>query len=700
MSANLFILLALHPLHYQGRTLLGDKWPDFCAGLRAMLKEGGREQKGSSEELLLFHFDSPEKAISSVTDSLARISREHRWQSGSDSIPVQIVLHAEKAGDLPGPMHDASAKFWDLLLPEKTYVTRPLKLQWEQLASQSTSSVSFAEADKGLYLLSSAVTAPLDSQELFPHRSLPLAGSLGPCFYCGMTNHPSANCPSKMLSMSVQGIPLAGYLPLEKFVSLFEKAFARQEKLHALLAAGVTASQLRHNPLLQVYLSFFDMNRTYQLRFLWNISFSPCSNWDELGKPDTVTAESHDLHLGLDCLRVGQHIQAEELLLKESRRPKGKPFYAAVGRAFVALEQERHSDMGHFLESALHLANFDKEKIYIALLLSRYYALHGDMWKAEHALDNVFSIQRDLDEGLYRRLQMMPESEMKDKGLRLLRDVLVGRKEFFLSALMDPQLLAVEGQIEGVLAVHLQTQRQEAEKQIEKARAICADLASWFIDESEDMASFLEDLGAIEQQFARNSFYDDIDVARKAKSLLAACYRLQESKLDEMQERIAQLASTCETFSIFWRDYPYQTFFQDFQTTLQATRNSLAELQKMAARNMHGQLYRKIQDTLAELEDNFTLLKPLSIRMGWVKIFLDGAKLFARKLFIAELTLLGIWVLLGPLLILWLANGADSGGLVQLVRQPWVQKQTLLVITLLVAPFLALAQTLWRMLQK
>ena len=84
--------------------------------------------------------------------------------------------------------------------------------------------------------------------------------------------------------------------------------------------------------------------------------------------------------------------------------------------------------------------------------------------------------------------------------------------------------------------------------------------------------------------------------------------------------------------------------------------------------------------------------------MNGVKIILDGVKLFFRKLVITELVLLALLIIVIPLLIFGL--GADSAdGFIGLLKEGWFQKQVILVMTLLVGPMVALAQTLWKLLE-
>jgi lipid-A-disaccharide synthase-like uncharacterized protein len=454
--------------------------------------------------------------------------------------------------------------------------------------------------------------------------------------------------------------------------------------------------QVRQSPILQVYLAYFDLNLVYQPRFLWNIAFNSSSKWEELLKPDMVSVDSHSLHLGLDCLRVGQHAQAEDLFVEESRRPKGKQFYATIGRAFVALELDRDSDLEHFLEHAAIIANSDKEKIYIALLQSRYYALRGDHWKAGHVLDNVFGVRRDLVEALYRQIQLMAQDELGEKSIRQLRALVADRKELFVAALMDPQLLVIAGPVEDLLVVRLQVQRQEAEENLFKAQEVCRDLQTWFSEEASPAALFA-DLASIEKQFAQGSYYDLLEVAHKAQALLRACYRLQENTLDAMKADIEEILAIWESFRRYWQGYPYQSFFPNFQEILQAARKTLSELEGLAQQNMHGQLYQTVQERLAQVRESCNALKPLAARMAWVRILCDGAKLFSRKLLITEIVLLGAGALLFPLLAFWLSG--DSGGMIELLTNSWLQRQVLLIVTLFVAPLFALAQTLWQMME-
>lgn len=693
MAAEFPTLLVLQALNAQGQNVLGESWPDFLLDLRQTLAVKGKEDPASAESLLLFHFSHPDTASMILLESLARLKKVYEWHENAGPLPLRIILHLEKEGDPLGPVCDVTASFWDLLQLEQPYATPALQQKWSEEDGENLLSHTFSEAGNGLFFLS--LTIPeAERIEIFPNRALVLAGEFSPCFYCGMTIHRAADCPGKMLTMATQGISLAGYLPLATVNELFGEALADQESLAGMMAAGLSVSQIRQNPILQVYLAYFDLNLIYQPRFLWNIAFNSNSKWEELTKPDIVSVDSHSLHLGLDCLRVSQHGQAEELFVEESRRPKGKQFYAAIGRAFVALELERDNDLEHFLEYAAGIANSDKEKIYISLLQARYYGLHDDHWKAGHALDRVFSIHRDFVEALYRQVQLMVQGDLAEKGIRQLRALIAERKELFLAALLDPQLALISGAVEDLLVVRFQIQRQEAEASLVTARSVCQDLEAWFIGEERPSALFV-DLLSLETQFAQESYYDLLEVAHKGQALARACYRLQENALDTMKTDIARMRATWESFRIYWQGYPYQPLFRNFQEFFQKGREKLTEIEVLAQQNMHGQLYRNVREGLAEIQKLCDILNPLLARITWVRLLCDGAKLFARKLLLIECVLLGAGAVLFPILAFWLAG--DSGSMIEALTNPWLQKQALLILTLFIAPLFALGHTLWQM---
>src|SRR3989338_11532804 len=102
MSAEFTFLLALQALNSQGQAILGESWADFLLDLRQALAVKGKEDPGSTEALLLFHFAQPDIACVTLQESLARLKRAYEWKKNVGPLPLHILLPLEKKGDPPG----------------------------------------------------------------------------------------------------------------------------------------------------------------------------------------------------------------------------------------------------------------------------------------------------------------------------------------------------------------------------------------------------------------------------------------------------------------------------------------------------------------------------------------------------------------------------------------------------------------------
>lgn len=695
MIDNRSILAAIHPLTEGGQQLLGDDWQRFLDTLRGNLSHQGLEDQDSSNALLLFRFEKPFTAVASLLENL-RMAREAFFlERSAGPLPLQIVFHLEAPGDLASPLRDPSATLWNILKTEDPYITHSLMLEWEQrTAGEKLPGHSLGEEETGLYPLRFADQALVKTARLFPCRNLPAAGPLSPCFYCGMRSHNPSDCPSKQLSMAVHALDKVGFLSLADLVSSLQEAFGNHERVNLLLADGVTFTDLRRDFSLQVFVACFDVMRIFQVRFLLHMSFCSQAQWEDLIKAETSPKSNNALHLALDCLRVGQYRQAEAFFFDESRRPGGRQFYATVGRAFVALEQDRSSDMGNFLESASTMATTETEKIYISLLLSRFFELQGNTWKAEHALDNIFSMDMDCAEAIYRQIQLGVNFAFTDRELHQLRFLVSEQKEYFMRALLDPLLEPCYGPVEDMLSMGLEAKKEEAEEQLTRLQALCEELREWLDPEDAYWQATSRGARDLALQFARHSYYDYLAVAETATKLINETYRLQEDRLDRLREKKEKAAAAHEGYVKFWNSYPYQGFFKGFQEALALNKEQLKTIQQDPQQGITGKAYRETTATLEKIEELLTKLHPLVVRMGVVKVFADGMKFFVKRLIITEIVLLLGCLISLPVLAFWLDN-TSGAGLVELLQTPWVQKQVFFVVTILVAPMIALAQTLW-----
>ena len=688
MAKEYPILLAIHNLPFMGERFLPGRWENFIHDFRLLLRGSGIESPDSRPELLLFNYEHPHTAITAFFEGFDQIRKEYGWERAQGTLPLQIVVHLEKKGEVPPPFRVASGRIWEGVQHETIYVSRALKLQWERLVpGNQLPPHQFGAEESGLFPLRFAEQVGFKRERLFPHRRLITKSGQRECFYCGMGIHKAGNCPSRLLATENRAVQDAGYLSFPELAAHFRTAMVNIKKLEEILAPGVDSAELRKNKPLQVFVAYFDLFLVYQPRYLRRIAFSVHPIWDGTGQSERIKVDSRNLQLGLDCLRVGQYNQAYELLMAENQLMGGKQFYAAVGLAFIALERDRLDEMGHYLQLAAGMAGCEKEKIYASLLLSRYLDLVGHPWKAEHAIQSILNLYVDCSEALYRKVQLLVRDGQGAKALKIIAKLIDADRLYFMAALMDPVLLPVQGLVEDVLVAHVQHAGELATEALTKANADYEALKKWFDGEDPDLQENLRALDQLEDQYARNAYYDFLDVTSRARALSQAAPRLQEAKLDELNERVDAAVLQWDRYNVIWEQYPYKPLSRHFQEVLCRGRRRLVEARSVAGESLAKAISR-LETALVDVK----ALPPLAERMQRLRIALDTLRVFGKKLVATEIMLCALLFLLYPLLAVLLADQLGDT-LVQLLRSRAFQRNLLFVTTLILAPIIAFTQT-------
>jgi hypothetical protein len=693
MSNAYSILVSVHPLLYQGQKILENRWPDFIYSLRNHLHKNGLEDNNSSDELLLFNYNHPFSAFTSTINSLEQVKKEIGWKKSAGSLPVQVILHYEKKGSSPSATRETT-NIWDTLSQESIYITRQLKLQWKNLMSGKVLPPhSFESEGSGLFLVKLSDKSKIESNQLFSHREIPLRWKLTECFYCGMNNHSPAKCPSKFLSMESQGIHLVGYLSFLELNRSFKTAFNQQKKMNKTLLDGVSAGQVRKNIALQTFVSYFDINRVFQPRFLWNISFAGNNRWETLSRPDKVAPTNRNMHLGLDCLRVGQYSQAEELFSKESLATEGKPFFAYIGMAFVAIEQNKPKDILHFLEKANAIGGPENERVYVALLLSRYYSISNDNYKAEQAANNAFAISRSCLEAQYRRIQIAVKNGFNEKVFKELQAIVLGQKEIFIVALMDPSLIPIQGLVDDMLSSQIQSMTQNARENMGKASKNEEISAEWFESKDKEMLSNKKTFENLQSQLSRNSYYDLLDVCDRANGLSYSYIRIRENRVSEIRNHIQETNQELGRYRRYWTEYPYKIFFKKFTGKIQRIKLMLMKSKALAEKN-NGKAFQKAEQTLANAIFEIKRLEPLVQKMNSTKLMITWLKEFFKKFIYSEVAIIIISLLLIAIIATIPPADQEEEKFIAIIQKTELQKQCFMALTFIVAPLIALGSTI------
>lgn len=686
-------------LNHEGNRDLGGQWPECVALFRTSLGRSGVATVESGTDFLVFSFSHPVTAIAAILEAIDAVKKTIHYQS-STALPVQIVLHLHKMADQASFTAEASPGFWETLQKEALYVSRRLRIQWNKLLV-GYENIPFSLEDHSLEVskLNIADVSKVRQEKLSPDRTLLAGGQHGACFYCGMTTHVPASCPSKLLTYAVKAVSDVGYLPFPRLKSLYKGVLPKEKQIAKAITAGIGASDIRHNQSLQFFVAYFDVYLMYQVRFLRYCAFSTSKGWDNSMYQGKINIDSHNLNMAIDCLRVGRLEQAANLFDKEIRRAEGKGFFADVGLAFLALETGRMADMGLYLKKAASIAATDKEQIYSRLLQARFYSLQGDFVAAGNAVNGIFPVDRDCLDARYCKIQIAVRSGAGEKALKPLGKLVEGAKEYFMAALLDPVFLPFEGQVEDLLLSELQENRQKAQENLVLAQKEMRSLAAWLPENDPLVRENQETLLNIEQQYVRGSYYDMIDVATKAMSLYYASRRLKESFSSGVRQRVHDASTSWRKYRNFWHGFRFLSIFGGrFAEKHDAVRERLDEIETMVV-GRKGDMYQDVINKVATVEKGIDGLQNTYMRMMWLKNTVDIAKIFSVKLILVELLVVTVCLAAVPVFEALTKNKPDLG-FVYMLRNPVYLAQIFWALVLMVAPVFSLLLTFFAVMRK
>lgn len=679
----------------QGESILGNSWLPFIEHLRAELRNQGVEHSLSTDTSLVFTFAGHYTPFSALFSALTKSKQTYQWPDASGTTPLKFII--DLLGD-ETPLNESGlpdAGIWDKIQPETVYLGATLQEQWQDFASQQNfPDHKLGPKSDGLVKITFSIHDLGKQKTLFAYRSLPVSQKGRECFYCGMASHHPAQCPSKMLGMDSWGLSDIGYLSFSELNGVYKKVFPEKPEIVARLSGGVKTMNLRKDKELLVFVSFFDLSVIFQLRFLWNYAFSAYSKWETIYQTNKVKIDNRNLHMGLDCLRVGQYDQAEEMLQNEIKRRDGNKFAANIGLALLSLESDRNSDVGRYFEAARNNTKTTTEIIYANLILSRHFEIIKDFWSAKEAVTNALKADYDCLDVQYRRVQLsIRENNMDSKELKQLRSMILGQKDIFIRALLDPSLISAQGLLNETLSKQFNTISFDADHNLQEAKKEVQGLAMWLKPEDKRKTENHKSIESLQEQIGKKSYFHKLDVSEKSNGLFFTCRRLRKALADQLNDELTRYHRQLDGYHKFWKRYPYKRFDKNFYPSAIQTLNQCRKAVKLLKENTSGATKEAI--SLAhQIKTGYATTKKEYARLLLIRTVMNGVRIFIKKFLICEGAGLLIMLLLFPAINATLGDTPSMDWLIQLTTSSGFQKKSILLTSLFMAPFIALAWTL------
>lgn len=295
---------------------------------------------------------------------------------------------------------------------------------------------------------------------LFLYQNALAQGKYSPCYYCGDRKHLTASCPSKQFSKITHVMKDMGYLPLEEINKLFfnylTKTDIKAENEIGSLSKSGRATQWASN-------GFCELKMVYQLRYANLVWETGANSWNNIKENKNETSKGGLIWLGQDCLRVSKLDQAKTILLNAlEKHPQDCRVHCALG--FLNVEGKDFLKAKHYFSKALEYAQTKPQKILAHFLLSRLYCLNNNLDKAQDHIKKILNIDPGCSEAVYQDIIFQFWSQRDTEALRRLIKLVRNNREYYVYALIDPELAAFNEIIHPELNNLLNEAREEAEQ--------------------------------------------------------------------------------------------------------------------------------------------------------------------------------------------------------------------------------------------
>jgi hypothetical protein len=467
-------------------------------------------------------------------------------QNGTAFLPFQIVIDSGpylRAGRLH--LGDLSVN-WKKIEPGEIYASTNA-LKFIKIDNKYFSVVRDDNSDQqNQYYKIVPNNLEKDEQYLFLYQNALVQGDNPPCFYCGARTHLTRACPSKNITELTQFINRLGYLNIHEINNLFFNYIYETGKDNIKKFDSGSWNKDEISPQWAHY-CFYELNSVFQLRFfraLWNL---PDENWKDIKEKIETRDKGGLLWLALDCLRVSNFTQAESILSEViSKQPADYKAYCMA--AFLNIETNNLRQANAFLKKSFEFARTTPQKIFLLFLRSRIYWLNNDPVKAREMIRGIIRLSPFCHEALYQDILYTFKYGNRTLALQHLLKLIKMNREYYVIALIDPELSEFSKEIHPKLEQLLLEAREEAGRIIPEADNELNNLKEIIGNDSREFAETKSMLLRIKGLSDKDSYFGYTDIIHYGESISHMSSRIivnRESELSTAYDTIRQRITYC-----------------------------------------------------------------------------------------------------------------------------------------------------------
>ena len=444
-------------------------------------------------------------------------------------VPVQIIIDAGPCPEIDRLAHEGFKPDWEGFRPGTIFMSPAAYdlIKKEQSLSIVPSTSPGADQPQSFHEIALDEYQQKEDMSFFLYQNALNKGLNSSCFYCSSKDHATQNCPSKHLAEMTRSLNKLGYLSFDKINKIFLTYLMSSEEAKQ---KAVELPEKSHRQEPSTALGFYELKQVFQLRFFKTIWNNQGNEWSKI----TETNEENEdkggvLWLAQDSLRVSKLSQAESLLQTcLEKYPGDYRTYCALG--FLNIEKNKHSRTEQYLDKALYYARTKPQKIFILLLLSRFYDLAGDSANALKKTREINILYPFCTEAAYQEIIFKFKQGKEDEALKQLIKLIRTNREYYINALTDPDLAPFNPVIHPKLKELFTENRQKAQKAAFAAEKEFSTLKKFLEKTDDEIKKADAVLSKIKELALTDSYFGYLDMVYLGDSLTSAFSKIMSRR--------------------------------------------------------------------------------------------------------------------------------------------------------------------------
>ncbi len=513
------------------------------------------------------------------------------------------------------------------------------------------------------------------------------AGKLAPCFYCGLTNHTSAICPSKNLldwtpevwdAMSELDMKAINESFVELNASLTDNPV---EKMGAILEGNDTNSLLLR--------AVFEINFPSQLRMMGLV-------WRCRGKelPQGLyqlnDPEGETIWASLESLR-NNDLAGAERYVGEALAKYVRAFQPRSLQGNLAMESGDWPNALYYWQEGGRFSYTPLQRSYHLFLQGRGLEIMGEYQKAIECYKQSHRECPRWNECVYRQGVCMVKMGFTDQGMSVFYEIIDTNPHIFNRLLIDPELERGRLHVLTSLWRSWSKAKKEAEEIIEGLSQMSENMRSWFPDENDFIREGDARLAEITRLSKINNYVSFKRVVKGCDDLQSDLRETVDKEIKVLGNKNVRQYDELRAISREAAWFPFPKLLRDFNKDFNFC---ASKLNWMRTSSQHvAQNFRKSQIFVEEVEER---IKALKARLVTLRIIRDATlfiMLLGRNFVWLEVIGLGLSLVFVPLFI-YIFHETGQFWIADLVeKQKWQLQRGLVIILSVIALALAAIKT-------